>query len=164
LENDLAVLECQTCGGYWLKSFQYWLWKERLVEAGFDRPAGEACALKPADELGLKICPECFKPLQKYLVGRGASFHIDRCEVCRGIWFDHNEWEILRGMNLHDEIHFIFSSHWQSAARREGVEEHRATALRKLIGDAGFSQVSAFRTWLQSQEQRVSILGYLNQI
>lgn len=116
LSDGLKALECRTCHGHWLPRETYgrWLRKhgdtlpEMAAEEGFDAPRTE-----PEKAL---ICPDCGHILIKASVGRGLTFHIDRCFHCGGIWLDANEWKSLESRNLHDEIHFMYSRVWQ---RRE---------------------------------------------
>lgn len=160
LLEDLQALKCEECGGHWIKSFQYWRWRDRNKEI---LPEKETkLELIAEDKNEFKTCPECFKNLTKYSVGHGTGFTIDQCGVCRGIWFDKNEWEILKDKNLHDEIHFIFSAHWQKAAREEQYEINRENRLKDLIGESDFVKSKEFKDWLKKHDEKVQILGYLN--
>jgi Zn-finger nucleic acid-binding protein len=57
--------------------------------------------------------------MTKARVGRKLEFYIDRCSHCHGTWLDKNEWENLRQMDLHHQIHYIFSNAWQFSVRKE---------------------------------------------
>jgi Zn-finger nucleic acid-binding protein len=160
LDSQLRVLECSKCGGYWLQSYQYWLWKENYD--GFKPPSVKNIGVIPTGSNVNKTCPECKKILTRYLVGHGTNISIERCGKCRGTWFDKNEWELLRGKNLHDEIHLIFSSHWQKDVREEQVNKNRDKKLQEEIGNIDFNKVDAFRGWVSTHPQKRSILAYLN--
>jgi Zn-finger nucleic acid-binding protein len=160
LQQSLHALTCTNCGGNWINSFQYWLWKDKHPE---NLPEKESSiTLQTSDVIKSKVCPECSKLLSRYHVGHGVSFTIDRCEQCRGIWFDANEWEILHDKNLHDEIHFIFSNHWQKTAREEIMGINRDNNLSRLIGDENIAKVKEFKAWLKSQKERSTIIAYLS--
>lgn len=159
LDQHLQGLMCMKCGGHWIKSFEYWRWRERNPDI---LPEVEGWReLEAADMLQKKQCPECFKLLSRYNVGHGTGFTIDRCEMCRGMWFDKNEWEILQGKNLHDEIHFIFSTHWQKEVREEGYEANRERALIDKIGESDFTRAKQFKRWMNNHTEKTAILGYL---
>lgn len=160
LEEDLNALNCTDCGGHWINSFQYWMWQDRISEK-LQETSGSG-TIKANDIISTKKCPECGKSLQRYEVGHGTNFTIDRCENCRGIWFDKNEWEILKDKNLHDEIHFIFSNHWQADARKEKSEKNRENILEKLIGIEGLDKVKDFKAWYKNQSEKSAITAFLN--
>lgn len=160
LEDDLVALNCQDCSGHWINSFQYWLWQEKLPE-NLEEIAGSG-ELEAVDVIKTKKCPECGNLLQRYHVGHGTDFTIDRCEKCRGIWFDKNEWEILKDKNLHDDVHFIFSQHWQKAARDEKAEMNREAMLEKYIGIEGLGKLKEFKEWYKEQKEHSVIMAYLN--
>lgn len=160
LEDDLRALNCTECGGHWINSFQYWLWQEKLPQKLEEKK--EKSSLQAVDVKKMKKCPECNNILQRYAVGHGTDFEIDRCEKCRGIWFDKNELEILKDKNLHDEIHFIFSNHWQSEARKEKMSQNRETMLEKLVGEEGVTILKEFKNWYQKQNDKSTITAFLN--
>jgi Zn-finger nucleic acid-binding protein len=161
LDDTLQAMVCTACHGHWINSFQYWLWRDRHQEILPEK--APSAALAALDSNTTKVCPECFKLLRRYKVGHGTDFSIDRCEVCRGIWFDKNEWEILRDRNLHDEVHFIFSSHWQQAVRQDDMEKNRRRVLGDRIGQSDLDRVNTFKEWLHVHPERSMILAYLHQ-
>ena len=160
LDGDLNAFKCGECGGHWVNSFQYWLWKDALPQ----NIEEIACSgtYEVQDVIATKECPECGNLLQRYHVGHGTSFTIDRCEKCRGIWLDKNEWEILREKNLHDDIHFIFSQQWQKQARDEKLELSKEAMFEKYIGKDGVAKLKEFKAWYKSQKEQSMILAYLN--
>src|SRR5215467_10119638 len=114
LETGLLALHCPSCRGNWLPSAHYREWhvehREHLTEAPVD-PA----SLPTAHEISrARLCPECGYILLHYKVGHDLKFSLDRCGHCGGVWFDADEWEILRARNLHHDVHFIFSHAWQA--------------------------------------------------
>ena len=88
LPSGLHVAECGSCGGYWLKSFQYWNWirfhNRNLPEK---QPESNVDLAAPERSKSL-VCPECGATLTRRHVGHGTDFNLDRCGNCRGIWFD----------------------------------------------------------------------------
>ncbi|MCC5850732.1 MAG: zf-TFIIB domain-containing protein, partial [Verrucomicrobia bacterium] len=108
-----------------------------------------------------KICPECGRILIKYKVGHGLRFFLDHCPGCGGVWLDNNEWEALLEKNLHDEIHKIFSSHWQSGVRENEMRKKFGQVYATRFGEDAYEKVKAFRDWLDTQDTRPEILAYL---
>lgn len=164
LTHELQVLECSKCNGYWLQSFQYWIWKENLASNLFDKPVQQVTSeiFTVNDSHDIKRCPECSKTLQKYKVGKGVDTTIERCETCRGIWFDKNEWELLASKNIHDELHLIFSSHWQKDAQQEEIDKRRAHEMESLLGADDYAQLVSFSKWLEGNKHKRDILAHIN--
>ena len=95
ITTNLKVKLCKQCGGCWIQSYQYWKWLDKHGDILPEKPVAETSPLPVNDSQAGKICPECGHFLTRRKVGRGISFHLDRCNNCGGIWFDKNEWEIL---------------------------------------------------------------------
>ena len=62
------------------------------------------------------------------MVGQGTGFSLDHCHGCKGIWFDRNEWEVLRRRNLHDDLNSILTAFWQT----EALNEERKKRLEQM--------------------------------
>jgi len=126
LDTGLAAYQCNQCFGHWISSEQYWEWldyrdHERCVSR--KRPEIKLNTinghLPVIDNSTANFCADCSRLMTKAKVGRGLSFYLDRCSHCHGVWLDQNEWENLKNMELHHQIHYMFSSAWQFSVRRE---------------------------------------------
>ncbi|MEO1393672.1 MAG: zf-TFIIB domain-containing protein [Cyanobacteria bacterium J06634_5] len=147
LSEGLTGHQCSQCFGHWISSEDYWDWldqrehrqRERAREgkreaqlSSNNRPlinlsTGEAL-LPVADNNTANFCADCARLMTKAKVGRGLNFYLDRCSHCHGVWLDQNEWENLKQMNLHHQIHYMFSSAWQFSVRREKQVSHKTPA------------------------------------
>lgn len=78
-----------------------------------------------------------------------------------GVWLDKNEWAALEQKHLHDEIHKIFSSHWQRGIREETLKERFTKIYSKRFGADAYDTVKEFRAWLDQQENRAELIAYL---
>ena len=105
LEENLNGYICSACEGIWVKGYQYWKWLKTHGSILPEKPADFSADVPVADSRQAKICIECGHVLLRNKVGHGIPFYLDRCSACGGIWFDKNEWEVLKSRNLHDEIH-----------------------------------------------------------
>jgi hypothetical protein len=77
------------------------------------------------------------------------------------MWFDQNEWEIMKSRNLHDDVHLVFSQPWQSAVR---AEEHTAAMddiLRQQLGDADLKEIKRIKDWIQKHPKSAELYAYL---
>jgi Zn-finger nucleic acid-binding protein len=146
-------LKCEACGGYWIISFQFWKWQEEHHDIRHARADIEPVA-EPREA---KLCAECGRILIRYRVGHASPFSIDRCGHCGGLWFDRNEWEVLRARKLLEEIHLIFSATRQQRFRREDL-------FRRNQGEQDFAETMRIKAWLASHTHRGEILAYLQNL
>ena len=161
LGTSLSALGCENCGGHWINSFQFWKWMED------GRPGSAPSAQTPAPVImtepkGAKICPECAHILVRYRVDRTLPFTLDRCGNCGGLWFDRNEWELLRQRELLPQLHLVFSAAWQARLRREEHASQREASFRQRLGETYYLEVQRLQAWLDRHPHRAEILASLN--
>jgi Zn-finger nucleic acid-binding protein len=154
-------LVCGRCGGQWIKAFQYWKWLKAHGENLPEKPPQEGKSLPVSDSTAAKLCPECGHFLRRSKVGHGIDFHVDRCTACGGIWFDKNEWEILESRNLHDDVHFIFSSAWQHGVVKEEQRQDYEKRVEAILGKEAFARVKEFKAWVESHPRHHTIKAFL---
>lgn len=135
LEVGLSAYQCNHCFGHWLPSENYWDWldtreqqrKQSKQPTPIKLNVGQNL-LPVVDNHTANFCADCSRLMTKTQVGRGLSFYIDRCSHCHGVWLDQNEWENIKQMDLHYQIHYMFSSAWQQRARYESYARGVAPA------------------------------------
>jgi len=157
-------LMCDHCSGHWIRYFDYWKWLNLLENSFKEKPVEEGESLFVVDSLGAKFCPDCHCFMSRYKVGHGIKFHLDRCATCGGVWFDKNEWEILKSRNLHDEIHFIFSHAWQKEVHQKEMHEMYENRITKILGESDFSKVKKFKEWLSHNDSQNTVMAFLANI
>lgn len=161
-DDQLRSLRCTSCKGQWIPASRYWEWIERHGQNLPERAADEDDEpLAVQETQRIKTCPECRHFLIRYRVGHGLNFAIERCSACGGLWFDANEWDLLKQRNLHDDVHYIFSASWQLRAQREEEAKQRDARLLRQLGQADFAEVTRMRNWLDGHARRSAILAYL---
>jgi len=107
------------------------------------------------------LCPECGKLLARFRVGHGLSFFIDHCAGCGGVWLDVHEWEALKRVGLHDRIHRIFSSAWQTQILHEQQQQAAEHRLAAQIGQSDFDRLREMTRWIEAHAHRSEIAAYL---
>ncbi|MEL6159148.1 MAG: zf-TFIIB domain-containing protein [Cyanobacteria bacterium J06627_32] len=132
LDTGLRAHQCTNCLGHWISSEDYWEWLESRPEDHNSRPpitlsTGDAL-LPVVDNHTANFCADCSRLMTKSKVGRGLNFYLDRCGHCHGVWFDQNEWENIQQMNLHHQVHYMFSNAWQFSVRQERYTPQKAPA------------------------------------
>jgi Zn-finger nucleic acid-binding protein len=161
IDDNLHAFTCKECGGIWIQAKAYWKWLKSLDHPLPEKPESETAKLTVEERPQMKICIDCGHFLTRRKVGHGISFHIDRCQCCGGIWLDHNEWEILKSRNLHDDIHFIFGQEWQEDLQKEEREERYQQEVKSIIGDDVFAKVADFKDFLEKSPTKNIIMAYL---
>lgn len=126
LSTGLLANQCTSCFGHWVSSERYWEWLDRREQenpqSANERPPinlSSNALLPVSDNNTANFCADCARLMRKAKVGRGLNFYLDRCSHCHGVWLDQHEWENLEQMNLHHQIHYMFSSAWQFSVRQE---------------------------------------------
>ncbi|MEL6491840.1 MAG: zf-TFIIB domain-containing protein [Cyanobacteria bacterium J06634_6] len=127
LSDGLLAYQCTHCFGHWIPSERYWDWLDsrkqdaQLSSSQSTRPPINLSSglLPVVDNTTANFCADCSRLMTKSKVGRGLNFYLDRCSHCHGVWLDQNEWENLVQMNLHHQMHYMFSSAWQFSVRQE---------------------------------------------
>lgn len=160
LEAKLPAFNCANCRGKWIQGAAYWKW---LEEHGENLPEREV----PTDDLPLSEtlepldCPECQWRMVKYRVGHGTGFSLDHCHSCKGLWFDRNEWEVLKKRNLHDDINSILTAFWQAEALKEDRKKRLERINTNKFGADDYAEIKRIRAWLDGHPKKQELLAYL---
>jgi len=163
LETGLESYICEKCSGNWLTSEDYWAWLEQRSEILPEKPpTDEPQPIPDESTKRAKLCPECHRIMLKYKIGRNIIFPLDRCSTCSGVWFDRDEWKVLKRRNLHDEIHAIFSDKWQKQVREEERCRNLEAIFEDKFGKADYDEIRRIKQWLDAHPQRTALLSYLN--
>jgi len=163
LEADLWTQHCDNCGGHWigLNAYRAWLdlQSEILPEKAPSSETPEAMTVKRA-----KLCPQCDHLLLKYKLGRGTEITLDHCSQCGGVWFDKNEWAILKDRNLHDEVYRIFTQSWQKQVREEMSRENLSQHYAQKFGAANYAKIREIKAWLVEHPETTALMAYLQDV
>ncbi|MGB3787052.1 MAG: zf-TFIIB domain-containing protein [Phormidesmis sp.] len=139
LADGLEVKRCASCEGNWLPKFNYQRWQ--AVNAGLEAVPDEVLPLQLESEFTTApldgragLCPECGAYLKRARVNlKQASFYVERCPICEGLWCDRGEWQVFEALGLHVQIPVVFSPDWQARVRvMEQVERQRLAVVEKV--------------------------------
>lgn len=161
LAENLRAVSCGGCGGHWISNQNYTTWLEGYGNSRPEEPFSEV-EFDVNDVQAVKLCPDCGRLLLKYKVGHGLDFSVDHCSGCGGVWLDANEWNALRGKNLHDAIHKIFTTQWQTQVRKEQVAATLDQVYQKRLGVEAYQKTKEIRTWIQNHDQKEAILAFIS--
>ncbi len=159
LEPGLNVMSCPECAGVFLEHFPYTEWAKSAGHADIDKPV--KINVKPSSErAGAKFCAHCKSYLVKYDVAADASFTIDRCGKCGGMWLDGNEWDQLKSRSLHTDIHRIFSTDWQSQIRANEHGKALEDIWREQFG-SDYEELMRIKKWIDSHAKAPEVYAFL---
>lgn len=162
IEPGLKTYKCPASGGCWIPLQSYQTWLDRKGGPSPRLPESYAVDIDETLSKPALLCPESGTILIRYKVGGGFSFSIDRSATTGGVWLDKGEWEALKTRNMHDEIHFIFSAHYQKDRVRKEIEESLINDFKRRVGEADFKKANEFVEWIESAENPDDIKCYLN--
>jgi Zn-finger nucleic acid-binding protein len=160
LETNLAAQACPNCQGCWVSGKSYWAWIDVHGENLPERlPNGDELAVQ--ERPVVKLCPDCGHILMTYRVGHELTFSLDHCSSCFGIWFDKDEWQILRGRNLHDDVHYLFSEAYQAGIVKAEHVAARRRILTERFGEHDLAEIVRIKRWITGHPKRHELLAYL---
>lgn len=162
LEPGLAAQQCPACRGTWVEAADYWIWLRAQGKNLPARPAAEDAPLPLADSDRAMLCPSCGHILLRYKVGHAITFLLDHCTFCGGVWFDANEWEVLKSRNLHDDVHIMFSDVWQARIAQEEHAQEQRRILDEKFGVEDLAEVRRIKDWLAGRPLRYELYALLH--
>ena len=100
--------------------------------------------------------------MTKYRVSSRHNNRLDLCGHCDEAWLDKGEWQLLKSLNLGEQMPLVFTEQWQRRVRKQASEDLRRQRFVSLVGEEAIQEADKVREWLKDQPQRTQILQYLN--
>ena len=139
LERGLPARKCNQCEGLWLSSMEYLIWlKTATISPDEEEPETPFPVL---DTLNATLCPDCGMILRRFKIWPDIDFHLDRCGSCNGVWFDKNEWEVLKAHNLHGLVNMFFTKPWQQKLKTEETRKRFETMYLDRFGADDYAEI-----------------------
>jgi len=164
LEPGLVAGSCSKCQGALvsLMNYRFWADQQGSTEECADGGAiQETEVIEVEDNKKAKVCPKCAKLMTKFQIGGNSSNRLDLCTGCDETWLDSGEWKLLKQMYLADKLPKIFTDAWQRNIRLERQEKIHKSRYEKLLGEADFVKLDAFKQWLDQHPEKGQIKQYL---
>lgn len=161
IEEELWAEVCPKCEGNWISRQSYADWYKTLDKILPMKSLDEGEMTIPQFQLA-RLCPKCQRILVKYDVGKNIGFKIDRCSDCAGVWLEKDEWDILKSLNLHDEMQKIFTDHWQEEIDKKETRQVLDKMYKEKFGAEDYQKIKDFKVWLDENEKTAEILAYLD--
>jgi Zn-finger nucleic acid-binding protein len=160
IEEMLPAMGCAACKGSLVSLLYYRHWIEQ--HRPHDAPATPTGATETAADTATAVrCPKCERIMTKFKLVGSVDNRVDLCASCDEAWLDRGEWELLEQLQLSDQLPAVFTDTWQRKLRHEKSEQTRQSILKKTIGEEAATKVECFRSWLNDQKLKSTILTYL---
>ncbi len=163
LGDELTSYHCEKCEGDWLSGERYQAWQNTQ-----DRPNIVNTSLKLKSDYSpsetdskAALCPECSRYLSRAKIPVATPFYLERCPECNGFWCDHQEWEILKKLELHTSLEYIFTSEWQHKVREQQHSVSERQALIQKLGNELATEVFALGEKLAAEKNGDFAVAYL---
>ena len=157
LEIGLIACRCMHCEGVLLPlmNYRYWIDNNPSVEISIEEDS------VVEDQKQAKICPKCTRLMTKFKIGVDSKNRLELCSSCDEVWLDSGEWQLLKSLDIHDQLPSIFTEAWQRNIRAKKQAESLKQSYESQIGEESFAKVDAFKEWLDGHERKSSIIQYL---
>jgi len=107
------------------------------------------------------ICPLCRGVLVRARVDGEHSFHLDRCPICSGIWFDAGEWAAIAASEWLTHLDDLWDPVWRKRVRERRAEKRHLETLEHALGEEAFGKVVDAVRVLRSHPMRSLGLSFL---
>jgi Zn-finger nucleic acid-binding protein len=88
-------------------------------------------------------------------------FHLDRCPVCAGIWFDAGEWAAIASTEWLSHLEDLWDPVWRKRARAERAVKRHHDTLVSALGKQAFAKLLAAIEVLREHPMRSLGLSFL---
>jgi Zn-finger nucleic acid-binding protein len=182
-ENTLCVLNtgqllgagedepayCSECRGIWLSAGDF----EYMASAAEGKGGAKSSKVNhdadaeafDSEDLDNQVgaCPYNHGILTRAPAPLGGDFHLEQCPVCKGVWFDQGEFDVVYSLkmfrllpNLWDPVHRSQTA--LSAEKGEHLED-----VRERLGSELFERLTALADDLRGHRFRTDAMAYLNE-
>jgi len=157
LDNGLISLSCDHCYGSLLSMPNYleWIQQQTTIELEPDTD------IKLDNTCTALQCPQCSGLMTKYLISTHSDNRLDICFRCYETWLDCGEWQLLKFLNILNQLPKIFTDYWQ-----KNIHSSISKDIQKLRDQKKFGQhhndIQQFKHWLDHYHKRDDVLLYLN--
>jgi Zn-finger nucleic acid-binding protein len=161
LEEGLNANKCPQCHGHWISSDSYFKWVKARGQGEVDNQVSVS-AETDSDTKKALVCPDCGRILVKYRLGQEIKFRLDLCGGCNGVWFDRDEWEVLKARRLHDDFHRFFTDAWRQKVLRDETRARNEKIFREKFGP-DYDKIMGMKSYIESHPLKPIILAFIQE-
>lgn len=161
LEAALSAHQCESCAGIFISGESYQNWQTNQSKPQkFEGAKVSLNPLRSSEKSGLKFCPDCKHVAIKYKVSHDIDFCLDRCGNCGGIWFDGNEWQLIKERGLHNQLNLVLSQDWQCKVRAREQEVALDNMWIERLGREDYARMKEYIEWLRIHDKQDDLLAF----
>lgn len=82
--------ECQQCAGIWLTEVALKCLEDKGPEE-LEQMEQENRPTRLVQHNQSRVCPECKRPMQRFMAPGNPPVELDQCDMCYGLWIDDGE-------------------------------------------------------------------------
>jgi len=162
LEKTLHSLQCNNCGGRWIKLDKYLEWQKTQIakESVVEEISVE---VETVDSKAALLCPETGAIMTKFHITSDTTHRVDWSTAAGAIWLDKGEWELLVAKGVDDKLNQIFTDQWQKKIIQETAHNNKEARYIGQLGEETYSRLKLVRTWLyeQNDEDKAIMAAFL---
>ncbi|MFL5450767.1 MAG: zf-TFIIB domain-containing protein [Myxococcales bacterium] len=107
------------------------------------------------------VCPLCRGVLVRARVEGEHPFHLDRCPICAGIWFDSGEWAAIAASEWLTHLDDLWDPVWRKRVRERRAEKRHLETLEHALGPEAFEKMTEVVRLLRGHPMRSLGLSFL---
>jgi Zn-finger nucleic acid-binding protein len=107
------------------------------------------------------VCPLCRGVLVRARVEGEHPFHLDRCPICAGIWFDSGEWAAIAAGEWLTHLDDLWDPVWRKRVRERRAEKRHLETLEHALGPEAFGKMTEVVRLLRGHPMRSLGLSFL---
>jgi Zn-finger nucleic acid-binding protein len=138
-----------------------WLPHEAIAEHLVPPSVDDAAEVPSESDARPGLCPRCRGLLVRARVEQDHPFHLDRCPICRGIWFDSGEWAAVASTEWLNHLDDLWDPVWRKRVRDQRAENRHLETIERALGPEVFAKVTAAIRALEKHPMRSLGLSYI---
>ncbi len=152
--EEVPPSRCVKCRGVWMPHEAI---EDHLVPKSIDDPA----PIPSENDQLPGFCPRCRGILVRARVNDQHPFHLDRCPICRGIWFDAGEWAAIASTEWLNHLDDLWDPVWRKKVRERRAENRHLETIEHALGTEAFEKVMAAIEALRKHPARSLGLSFI---
>ena len=157
-DKPVGTLVCWGCRGLWVPREVIEFWQhDPFVEF----VAGESLAPPPDEDHRTGLCPSGHGIMIRARVEAPTPFYLESCPLCRGVWFDRGEWQLLATRDFLDHLDDLWDPLWKKQQRAEARQKELDQALGRELGSELFAELEHVAGALADHPARAQALAWL---
>ena len=151
-----SPLTCAKCGGLWIETEEFSILSDSYIEDG-----NIGSNPDPSADGRTGLCPAGHGLLIRAKIDLDPPFHLEKCSVCGGIWFDKWEWNRIIEAHLIENLNDFWTFAWRIKHRRKKDREYYLNLNKELLGEELFESIIQMAQTLRDHPEKLKAMALL---